>query len=408
MGKVTGQPFSEIAAVEPTQAGDTTEGLDRVQAFLARFGYVSGTVARSTTLDDATTEALRSYQQFFGLDETGNFDEATKEHMLQDRCAMPDLFNGVAFATTCAWDRWSLTVTMDTGTADCMGEFQAVRNALRTWESAVPLTFTEVAAGGAADINVGWRPANDPDLNMVGGTLAHADFPPGCSVVTNTLPKPVHFDDTEHAWSIGAVSGAFDVETVALHEFGHIIGLAHSSVAGAVMLPTVSANSTKRALTADDTNGATGLYPSQDNWRWCRKCQGLAFGGGAANSSCPAGGAHDHSGSGDYVLAHGLPATASWQAEWRWCNQCQGLFFGPGFASSGCPAGGTHADPGQSGSGNYSLQHNASAAARLQSNWRWCNRCQGLFFGGNVTYPDCPNGGAHDGSTSGNYSLVHR
>jgi hypothetical protein len=76
--------------------------------------------------------ALRKYQQFFGLTETGNFDEGTREHMIQARCAMPDLINGVAFATTCAWDRWSLTVTMDTGTADCIGEFQAVRNALRT------------------------------------------------------------------------------------------------------------------------------------------------------------------------------------------------------------------------------------------------------------------------------------
>jgi hypothetical protein len=101
---------------------------------------------------------------------------------------MPDLINGVAFATTCAWDRWSLTVTFDTGTADCIGEFQAVRNALRTWESVIPLTFTEVGPGQSADINVGWRPANDPDHSMVGGVLAHADFPPGCSVVTSTLP----------------------------------------------------------------------------------------------------------------------------------------------------------------------------------------------------------------------------
>jgi hypothetical protein len=94
---------------------------------------------------------------------------------------------------------------------------------------------------------------------MTGGTLAHAD----CSVVTNSLPKPVHFDDTEHTWSVGAVANAFDVETVALHEIGHIVGLAHSSVAGAVMLPTVNSNFTRRALSADDIAGFDTLYPTR-------------------------------------------------------------------------------------------------------------------------------------------------
>ena len=96
---------------------------------------------------------------------------------------------------------------------------------------------------------------------MVGGVLAHADFPPGCSVVTNSLPKPVHFDDTEHTWNIGAAPNTFDVETVALHELGHILGLAHSNVAGSVMFPTVSSNFTKRALTQDDIDGVRSLYP---------------------------------------------------------------------------------------------------------------------------------------------------
>ena len=40
----------------------------------------------------------------------------------------------------------------------------------------------------------------------------------------------------------------------------------------------------------------------QDNWRWCHKCQGLFFGGNATQGHCPAGGAHDHVGSGDYSL----------------------------------------------------------------------------------------------------------
>jgi hypothetical protein len=82
MAKIVRKPFSEIEAVDVAKAGDTAEGLDQVQAFLARFGYISGQVAESNSLDTGTTRALRRYQKFFDLKRTGNFDAATKEHML--------------------------------------------------------------------------------------------------------------------------------------------------------------------------------------------------------------------------------------------------------------------------------------------------------------------------------------
>jgi Matrixin len=213
---------------------------------------------------------------------------------------------------------------------------------------------------------------------MVGAVLAHADFPPGCSVVTSALPKPLHFDDTEATWCIGAVPDQFDVETVALHELGHILGLQHSSIGGSVMFATVSSNLTKRALTADDIAGIRALYPSQPEWRWCHRCQGLFFGGNAG-PKCPAGGAHEKVGSGNYQLAHNLTPTPGWQNDWRWCRKCQGMFFG-GNPGSRCPTGGAH---DKVGSGNYSLLNNAPSTSGQQPNWRWCRNCQGLFFGGN-------------------------
>ena len=60
-------------------------------------------------------------------------------------------------------------------------EFQAVRNAFATWAAAVPVIFTEAAATQTPDIAIDWRPANDPDHSMVGGVLAHADFPPAAA-----------------------------------------------------------------------------------------------------------------------------------------------------------------------------------------------------------------------------------
>jgi len=235
-----------------------------VQDYLQRFGYLRDETFRDGQLDDPTADALSRFQEYNHLPETATFDEPTRDRMTTHRCGMPDLEDGLAFSTRCAWPNPNLTFAFEDGTGDVAGsaEFQAVRNAFASWAGAVPLTFTETGANQNPDVVIDWRPANDPDHSMVGGVLAHADFPPACGVVTNTLPKPVHFDDSEHLWAIGAVAGGFDVETVALHELGHILGLQHSNVAGSVMFASVSSNFTKRALTADDLGGIRALYPT--------------------------------------------------------------------------------------------------------------------------------------------------
>jgi len=256
------QAFPKIAEVKPLAPGDSDPGLNVVQEFLQRFGYAAPGASQSGTLDELTSEAIAKFQTFQGLEPSGEFDESTREAMTQPRCAMADLRSGIAFSTQCSWNQSELTFAFDSGSDDISGEGSqdAVRSAFATWGAAITLGFREVEVGDSPDVVIGWRPANDPDLSMIGGTLAHADFPPGCSVVTNSVPKPVHFDDSEHTWVNGASGGSFDVETVALHELGHILGLAHSAVPGAVMAATVSSNFTLIALTADDVAGIQSLY----------------------------------------------------------------------------------------------------------------------------------------------------
>jgi hypothetical protein len=139
---------------------------------------------------------------------------------------------------------------------------RAVESAFKTWAAAgVGLMFTEVRANEQPDFLVEWRPAADPDASMVGSTHAHADYPMGFTSVTNIPPKPLHFDDSEHTWADGAVSGAFDIETVTLHEIGHLMGLDHSGVSGSVMWATRPTNFTQRSLQGDGLAGLRELYP---------------------------------------------------------------------------------------------------------------------------------------------------
>jgi hypothetical protein len=57
-------------------------------------------------------------------------------------------------------------------------------------------------------------------------------------------------------------SGGFYIEDIAAHEFGHALGLGHSTVTGTTMYPSVSScNATNRTLDADDIAGVQALYP---------------------------------------------------------------------------------------------------------------------------------------------------
>jgi hypothetical protein len=62
-------------------------------------------------------------------------------------------------------------------------------------------------------------------------------------------------------WSLDGEAGALDLAEVALHESGHLIGMAHSDVGAARMFPMMSYGPDDRdGLHADDIDGATRLY----------------------------------------------------------------------------------------------------------------------------------------------------
>ena len=57
-------------------------------------------------------------------------------------------------------------------------------------------------------------------------------------------------------------SNGFYIEDIAAHEFGHALGLGHSTVASATMYPSVSTCATgNRTLDPDDIAGVEALYP---------------------------------------------------------------------------------------------------------------------------------------------------
>lgn len=177
--------------------------------------------------------------------------------------------------------------------------------------------------------------------------------------------------------------------------------------AGLVLVRATDSGVSQAAAHQDRSRGIQSTSDSQQiflqsNWRWCRKCQGMYFGGNPmVGRSCPAGGSHDGSASGNYALQLNSPS-APGQTGWRWCHKCQGLHFIGGNSGKGfCPAGDGHSIMN---SGDYTLIQN-SPSAPGQSNWRFCQKCAGLHFAGNATLGSCPADGQHTLTGSGNYTI---
>ncbi|OQV02944.1 hypothetical protein CLAIMM_08055 [Cladophialophora immunda] len=244
-----------------------TDGVCALRCYLKHYGYLDqGHDVSKETFDGDLETGLKKFQGYYGLETSGRLDGPTKAMLTRGRCAVPDVTPKSSLEANIAvpWGTKTLTYHLGTPSTDLPAQdcWDAVQRAFTAWENAgVGLKFTKVDDVTLANTAVKFGPAQDPDLSMVGNTLAHADFPPGESILTHPRDQlPLHFDDSEHVWVNGAVFNAFDIETVALHEIGHCLGLFHSNVRGSVMYPFVSDQFTLRRLQQDDILGIGELY----------------------------------------------------------------------------------------------------------------------------------------------------
>lgn len=105
-----------------------------------------------------------------------------------------------------------------------------------------------------------------------------------------------------------------------------------------------------------------------------------------------------------------MPVTA--QRNWRWCKKCNGLWYS---AATANPKGVCPADKNghsMDASGDYALfgdpDGSFSKTVTAQRNWRWCKKCNGLWYSAATANPNgvCPaDGHGHSKDSSGDYAL---
>ncbi|XP_035663521.1 collagenase 3-like [Branchiostoma floridae] len=273
--------------------------------YLSKYGYAEqdpSAPAGLTSRGDLTPtvrKAICKFQRFMNLPVTCKLDRKTIRAMKRPRCGMPDIEPEPA-ALTCAggrggegprmaslyslggsrWKKKELTYKIISYTPDLSRSVvnDAIAMAFKVWSDVINIEFKRVPPYYKSDVTIRFAKGYHGDgtkntFDGPGGTLAHAFYP--------EYGGNCHFDEAE-TWTVGELNDAGkDLYQVAVHELGHTLGLGHSDVPDAIMIPTYLYRPFFK-LHPDDVAGIQRLYGTKNDIlpnapeekkspEWCRE-----------------------------------------------------------------------------------------------------------------------------------------
>lgn len=155
------------------------------------------------------------------------------------------------------------TSNLQSTLAGLSGWEDQLERAAAVWSASSGIDLVRVSDDGAT-IGSGGYQQGDP----LHGDIRISGYPNGTgfgvALATTWAPPPASesslasdiFINTSYAWKTNGT--IYDLQSVMIHEFGHALGLGHSSFSTSVLYPDY--NSTKQALTSDDISGIQYLY----------------------------------------------------------------------------------------------------------------------------------------------------
>jgi predicted Zn-dependent protease len=157
--------------------------------------------------------------------------------------------NGLKYALqSFSWNKSTISYYVDHSNATQLTQTQrntAIQQAIMAWENVTPLTFVTAASSSSADILFRWQAINDASVLAITAT----------TYIGTVIQSAVISFDTQDTWTVSTSN--YNLFVVALHEFGHALGMAHSDVSNAVMYNSYHYVT---GLLADDINGIWAKY----------------------------------------------------------------------------------------------------------------------------------------------------
>ncbi|XP_031493344.1 metalloendoproteinase 5-MMP-like [Nymphaea colorata] len=275
-----GKTWPELRQLSGFGTGHNHSVLPSLKKYLYRLGYldtVGDIGAFPRVFDEHLQAAIKIYQLFFNLNATGILDSATMHHLIQPRCGVRDIIKppiwakihrninviGNSISTLCKLNgaRWPASrrnfLYKIWRTADLerkrnnlpypIEDLRPVfRAAFETWAAVSPFVFVETLLR-PDNLHIVFYRGKHVSCPMAfdgrGGSLAHSFDP----------PIGITHYDADDLWAIdpqklAETEGSNDLQSVALHELGHLLGLDHSSVPEAVMHPSLKPQTRKVEL----------------------------------------------------------------------------------------------------------------------------------------------------------------
>merc|ERR1719283_527868 len=237
--------------------------------YLSKYGYIqqkngTGALVSEDKIKEYVKSAVKDFQAFAGLNQTGELDPVTVELMGTPRCGVRDIIGPGATARrkkryVLQGSRWQVKVLTyrinkypSTFRLSKEDVDLTVEKAFNMWQEATGLSFERKTTGSVhIEIRFDKYEHGDGDpFDGPGGTLAHAYFP--------QFGGDIHVDDTEY-WSIESYTGTNLLQTM-VHELGHSLGLSHSDVRNAIMAPFYRGWDPFLKLDEDDKRAIQALY----------------------------------------------------------------------------------------------------------------------------------------------------